>query len=86
MADALLVICEAFLAGKIATAGDPEVYQVIVHVGTDALPPAGDGGVSAETPAPARTPGHPADPARCHVEDGPRSASAPPRCSPAPPP
>src|SRR5580692_2734796 len=71
MADALLVICEAFLAGKIATAGDPEVYQVIVHVGTDALPPAGDGGVSAETPGTARTPGHPADPARCHVEDGP---------------
>jgi HNH endonuclease len=102
MADALLAICEAFLAGQIGTAGDPEVYQVIVHIGTDALPPAGQGGiaspgaagqagghggqqdhtpagvsaetpadVSAETPAPARTPGHPADPARCHVEDGP---------------
>jgi len=82
LADALLVIAEAFLAGKIATAGDPEVYQVIVHVGTDALTPAapanpdaGDpghpGGVPAGTPAPARPPGHPADPARCHVEDGP---------------
>jgi hypothetical protein len=102
MADALLVICETFLAGTIAAAGDPEVYQVIVHVGTDALPAAGPAGpagtpasgpgaqpdqtpdgvsaetratgpadVSAETPAAARTPGHPADPARCHVEDGP---------------
>jgi 5-methylcytosine-specific restriction endonuclease McrA len=83
MADALLVICETFLAGKITTAGDPEVYQVIIHVGTDALPPAatpadeaetpapGQASVSAETPAAGRTPGHPADPARCHVEDGP---------------
>ena len=77
LADALLVIAEAFLAGKVAAADDPEVYQVIVHVGTDAIasrqaaPPAGD--VSAETPrlpAP-RPPEHPADPARCHVEDGP---------------
>ena len=40
LADALLVIAEAFLAGKIAEAGDPEVYQVIVHVGTEAITPA----------------------------------------------
>ena len=34
--------------------------------------PAADAGVSAGTPpAPARVPGDPADPARCHVEDGP---------------
>ncbi|HJZ25562.1 MAG TPA: HNH endonuclease signature motif containing protein, partial [Streptosporangiaceae bacterium] len=57
-----------------------EVYQVIVHVGADATPdgqPAGaeggqvggTAGVSAETPG--AVPGHPADPARCHVEDGP---------------
>ena len=40
LADALLVVAEAFLAGKVAAADDPEVYQVIVHVGTDAaLPP-----------------------------------------------
>jgi hypothetical protein len=68
MADALLVICETFLAGQAAAASDPEVYQVIIHVGTDALPPAGQvgapasgpgvqpdqtpDGVSAETPAP----------------------------------
>jgi hypothetical protein len=38
LADALLVIAEAFLAGKVATADNPDVYQVIVHVGTDAAP------------------------------------------------
>ena len=71
LADALLVIAEAFLAGKVAAADDPEVYQVIVHVGTDAITPASAGDVSAETPAAAPAAGHPADPARCHVEDGP---------------
>ena len=39
LADALLVIAEAFLGGKIAAADNPEVYQVIVHVGADALSP-----------------------------------------------
>ena len=73
LADALLAVAEAFLAGKVAAADDPEVYQVIVHVGTDAAGvPAQTGGVSAETPAAARPePGRPADPARCHVDDGP---------------
>ncbi len=87
LADALLAVAEAFLAGKAAAADDPEVYQVIVHVGTGALPgtgtaggavaggaaadvPAGTAGVSAETPAAGEVPGHPANPARCHVEDG----------------
>jgi hypothetical protein len=70
LADALVVIAESFLAAKITAAADPEIYQVIVHVGTDALPPdtppaAGD------TPAAPGTPGHPADPGRCHVQDGP---------------
>jgi hypothetical protein len=37
LADALLVIAEAFLAGQVAAADNPEVYQVIVHVGTDAV-------------------------------------------------
>ena len=41
LADALLIIAEAFLAGKVAAADDPDVYQVIVHVGTDAITPAG---------------------------------------------
>jgi Domain of unknown function (DUF222)/HNH endonuclease len=80
LADALLIIAEAFLAGKVAGADDPDVYQVIVHVGTDAITPAGPAGrpagdpagVSAETPAAVPgAPGDPADPARCHVEDGP---------------
>ena len=80
LADALLVVAEAFLAGKVAAADDPEVYQVVVHVGADALDTPGVGpapapdpaGVSAETPTPAPpVPGDPADPARCHVEDGP---------------
>jgi hypothetical protein len=76
LADALLVIAEAFLAGKVADADDPEVYQVVVHVGTDAITPAsqasGAGDVSAETsPAAPGPAGHPGDPARCHVEDGP---------------
>jgi Domain of unknown function (DUF222)/HNH endonuclease len=89
LAGALVTLAEAFLAGKVAVAADPEVYQVIVHVGTDAIapesPPAGPVGVSAETPsrppraapspppkpAPPRAPGHPVDPGRCHVEDGP---------------
>jgi hypothetical protein len=80
LADALLVIAEAFLAEKVTAADDPEVYQVIVHVGTDAttpVSPAADAAdVSAETSAgtpaaSAQPPGHPADPARCHIEDGP---------------
>ena len=81
LADALLVIAEAFLAGKVAGADDAEVYQVIVHVGAGAITPDGQPGsqsgapaghagrVSAETSA--AVPGDPADPARCQVEEGP---------------
>ena len=61
------MVAESFLAGKVAGADDAEVYQVVVHVGTDAIS-TGAIGVSAETPPP--VPGDPADPARCHVEDG----------------
>jgi hypothetical protein len=73
LADALAAVAESFLAGKAAGADDPEVYQVVLHVGTDVIttsPGATQVGVSAETrpPAPAAVPG--ADPARCHVEDG----------------
>jgi Domain of unknown function (DUF222)/HNH endonuclease len=79
LADALLVIAEGYLAATAAAAGDPEVYQVIVHVGAGAITadagpagsPARAAGVSAETPPTRPVPGHPADPARCHVEDGP---------------
>ena len=77
LADGLVTVAESFLAAKVAGADDPDVYQVVVHVGTGAL---ADGpalaaeaaGVSAETPPGRATdPGDPADPARCHVEDGP---------------
>jgi Domain of unknown function (DUF222)/HNH endonuclease len=75
LADALLVMAEAFLAEKAAAANDPEAYQIIVHVGTDAIasdrPTADAGDVSAAPSSPPRPPGHPAEPARCHVEDGP---------------
>ena len=71
LADALLAVAEAFLAAKVAAADDPEVYQVILHVGTNAVTTTGDAGVSAETSvAPQPEPGRPADPARCHVDDG----------------
>ncbi|HLK74024.1 MAG TPA: DUF222 domain-containing protein [Streptosporangiaceae bacterium] len=87
LADALLVIAEAFLAGKIAEAADPEVYQVIVHVGTGAITPAGQpaapAGVSAETPVPA--PPVPAPPATAPPgfgppADGPPAPADPARC------
>jgi Domain of unknown function (DUF222)/HNH endonuclease len=74
LADALVEVAGAYLAGKIATAGNPDIYQVIVHVGPEALatigPDASDPAtaqphVSAETPgAPlAGTPASPACPA-----------------------
>ena len=76
LADGLVAVAESFLAGKVAGADDAEVYQVVVHAGTGVLtgprPRPRPAGVSAETPAaPPRVPGDPADPARCHVEDGP---------------
>ncbi len=80
LADALVAIAEAYLSDKVATADNPDVYQVIVHVGTDAVGHAGTNAiaaddpsdVSAETPSAEQpVPGDPADPARRHVEDGP---------------
>src|SRR5580658_3958544 len=66
LADALLVIAEAYLAGKVAGADDPEVYQVIVHVGTGAITPApasaGPAAEAADVPAETR-PASPAGPA-----------------------
>src|SRR5439155_18897385 len=37
LADGLVAIAESFLAGKVAGADDAEVYQVVVHAGTDVL-------------------------------------------------
>jgi 5-methylcytosine-specific restriction endonuclease McrA len=102
LADALVTVAGAYLSGKIATAANPDIYQVIVHVGPEALvtadheSPARQRDVPAETPAarhdvaktPARDPagpaadparrlpGHPAYPARCHLEDGPALSPA----------
>ncbi len=61
LADALVEVAAAYLSRKIATAGNPDIYQVIVHVGPEALvgePSAGD---PAGTP-PAAQPGIPAEP------------------------
>ena len=55
LADALVEIAGGYLAGKIATADNPDIYQVIVHADATVLaePPASPeaAGVSAETPA-----------------------------------
>jgi hypothetical protein len=71
LADALVAVAEAFLAEKVAEAQDAEMYQVVVHVGTEAIGAAGPADASAETPPAGPAPGDPADPKRCHVEDGP---------------
>jgi hypothetical protein len=108
LADALVGIAGAFLAGKISAAGNPDLYQVIVHVGPEALtttsppepetdhqaeaefqagprPPhdvpaetrAGDRPGTCHAAGPADRPaGHPADPRRCHIEDGPALSPA----------
>ncbi len=81
LADALVEVASAFLADKIEHASNPDIYQVIVHVGTDAVSGPESGGVSAETPADSgsdrsRSAGHPAHPSRCHVEDGPAISPA----------
>jgi hypothetical protein len=63
LADALVEVASAFLGDKIDRASNADIYQVIVHVGTDAL----------TAPEPA---GHPAHPDRCHIEDGPAISTA----------
>jgi 5-methylcytosine-specific restriction endonuclease McrA len=89
LADALVEVAGAYLSGKIAAAGNPDIYQVIVHVGPEALtsgpdasdPATAQPGVSAETPEPApaatAAPSHPpTQPARCHLDDGPAISPA----------
>jgi len=51
LADALVAVAGAYLSGKIAAAGNPDLYQVIVHVGPEAL---------TDEPGPATAPGSPA--------------------------
>jgi hypothetical protein len=59
LADALTDVCASYLQGKIATADNPDVYQVVIHAGTTAIsgdetqaaqehPTAGAAGASAE--------------------------------------
>jgi 5-methylcytosine-specific restriction endonuclease McrA len=74
LADALVEVCAAYLRGKIVSADNADVYQVIIHAGTQAI--------TTEDPEPAEAPepdgvpaetsiGHPACPGRCHLDDGP---------------
>ena len=72
LAGALVDLAGGYLAGKIARASNPDIYQVIVHVGPEAL----TAGPSDAPPEQTRPTGHPADPARCHIEDGPAISPA----------
>jgi 5-methylcytosine-specific restriction endonuclease McrA len=89
LADALVEVCASYLRGKIVSADNADVYQVIVHAGTETITEAPEPDaagepdhVSAETPAPppAKAPdppiGHPAYPGRCHLDDGPAISPA----------
>ncbi|HLK01813.1 MAG TPA: HNH endonuclease signature motif containing protein, partial [Streptosporangiaceae bacterium] len=57
--------------GKITTADNADVYQVIVHTTPHALAGTLDAAGQAPRPRTALPPSHPAWPARCHIEDGP---------------
>jgi 5-methylcytosine-specific restriction endonuclease McrA len=62
LADALVEVAGAYLAGKIATASNPDIYQVIVHVGPEALTTIGPDASNPATAQPdvsAETPGAP---------------------------
>jgi 5-methylcytosine-specific restriction endonuclease McrA len=58
LADAIVGICGGYLSGRVQTADNPDLYQVIIHAGTSAiaaepgpaLPRPPGAGVSAETP------------------------------------
>ena len=80
LADALVDLAGAFLGGKIARASNPDIYQVIVHVGPEALTtepgPGAEPGPETVPEPDARPAGHPAHPARCHLEDGPAISPA----------
>ena len=56
LADALVAVAGAYLSGKIATAGNPDLYQVIVHVGPEALTDGPDRRRPAVTPPAAASP------------------------------
>jgi hypothetical protein len=74
LADALVQVCADYLSAKAATAENPDTYQVIIHVGAQAI-----SGSPATEDVPAEMPegaadtlsvSHPAHPMRCHIQDG----------------
>ena len=71
LADGLVEIAGSFLGSKIETASNPDIYQVIVHVGPEALTAELRQDVSAETSVE-----HPSNRSRCHIEDGPAISPA----------
>ena len=73
LADALVAISEAFLAEKVAAADDPDVYQVIVHVGTDVVVSSAP---STTTPPPPPDPGADARPPATPPAEAPSGVSA----------
>ncbi|MCW2933186.1 MAG: hypothetical protein JWM19_4148, partial [Actinomycetia bacterium] len=89
LADALTEVCAAFLQAKIATADNPDVYQVVIHAGAAAITGGAPGtesppGVSADPRArmaaaagqPRWPVTHPAREDRCHLQDGPALSAA----------
>ena len=93
LADGLVAVAESFLAGKVAGADDAEIYQVVVHAGTDVLTePAARAAAAAAPAAFPRKRGRPRPGSRAIRRIRPaatsrtarRSACPPRRCSPAP--
>ncbi len=74
LADALVRIAEAYIAGKTRTADNPDVYQVIIHATPDMLTPhQAAAPASGEQVTLTAAPGFAS---RCHVEDGPAISRA----------
>jgi 5-methylcytosine-specific restriction endonuclease McrA len=81
LADALVEVAGTYLSGKIATAGNPDLYQVIVHAGPEALTAGTDASRPATTPqaVSAETRGDPAADAATSPGGRPASHAAHPR-------
>ena len=92
LADGLVAVAESFLAGKVAGADDAEIYQVVVHAGTDVLTEPAARAAAAAAPAFPRKRRRPRPGSRAIRRIRPaatsrtarRSACPPRRCSPAP--
>jgi len=70
LAAALTALAASYLRGKISTADNADVYQVIIHTSPQVLAGHPTAAATSDEPA-ARPMGHPAWPGRCHIEDGP---------------